>query len=241
VILGLFGAAAVMFVLFLVVESRRTEPLLNLKFFRSVPFSIATVLALTSFGCFAGFLFLNALYLEQMRGLSPLRTGLSTLPLALAMMITAALSGRLVAKRGAAPSLAIAGVGFVTATLLLGQLSATTPMALLMAAYTLFGVGLGMSNPAISNSAVSGMPLSQAGVAAAIASTGRQVGAALGVAIAGTVVSVSRARHTDLAQATHPIFALMTAGGALVLAAAWISTTQWAKKSPKRVAFLFQS
>lgn len=240
VILALFALSAVLFVLFLVVESRRTEPLLNLRFFRSVPFSIATVLALTSFGCFAGFLFLNALYLEQLRGFSPLRTGFSTLPLALAMTFTAPLSGRLVAKRGAAPSLVIAGVGFVVATLLLGELSATTPVALLMVAYTLFGVGLGMSNPAISNSAVSGMPLSQAGVAAAIASTGRQVGAALGVAIAGTVVSVSRARHTDLAQATHPIFALMTAGGALVLAAAWISTTSWAKESPKRVAFLFQ-
>ena len=50
-----------------------------------------------------------------------------------------------------------------------------------------------MVNPAITNNAVAGMPLAQAGVAAAIASTSRQVGAALGVAVAGTVVAASRA------------------------------------------------
>jgi MFS family permease len=117
-------------------------------------------------------------------------------------------------------------------------LSVSTPMLLILLAYVLFGVGLGMVNPAITNNAVAGMPLSQAGVAAAIASTGRQVGAALGVAVAGTVVSASHAKGSDFTQATHPIFWIMTACGAIILVLGWASNTAWAHASTGQVASL---
>ena len=64
------------------------------------------------------------------------------------------------------------------------QLQATSPIAYVLLAYTVFGVGFGLVNPPITNTAVSGMPASQAGVAAAVASTSRQVGLTLGVALA---------------------------------------------------------
>jgi hypothetical protein len=101
-----------------------------------------------------------------------------------------------------------------------------------------FGVGLGMVNPAISNNAVAGMPLAQAGVAAAIASTARQVGAALGVAIAGTVVSASHARGLDFTRATHPIWWIMTGCGAFILLLGWASSTPWAKATTSRIPSL---
>lgn len=123
---------------------------------------------------------------------------------------------------------------------MLTQLSLTTPLLSLTSAYLLFGVGLGMVNPAITNSAVAGMPLSQAGVAAAIASTGRQVGAALGVAIAGTVVSSSYTHRGLFTQATHPIWWIMTAAGAVILLLGWASSTPWARASKGRVAALLQ-
>ena len=238
-ILGLLGAAILLFILFLVHEARRREPLLDLRFFRSVPFSTAALLGLSAFGCFAGFLFLNALYLQQIRHLAAFTTGLCTLPLAVMMMLASPVSGRLVGARGPRPSLLLAGFGFTASTLILTQLTSTTPIALLIVAYILFGLGLGMVNPAISNSAVSGMPLAQAGVAASVASTSRQVGAALGVAIAGTVVSLSRAHHTDFARATHPIWWLMVACGLFVLIAGYVSGTAWAKSSTDRIAELF--
>jgi len=200
-ILGLLGGAILLFILFLVHEARRREPLLDLRFFRSVPFSTAALLGLSAFGCFAGFLFLNALYLQQIRHLTAFTTGLCTLPLAVMMMLASPVSGRLVGTSGPRPSLLLAGFGFTASTLILTQLTSATPIWLLIVAYILFGLGLGMVNPAISNSAVSGMPLSQAGVAASVASTSRQVGAALGVAVAGTVVSLSHAHHTDFARA----------------------------------------
>jgi MFS family permease len=122
---------------------------------------------------------------------------------------------------------------------MLTRLSIGTPLALLLLAYALFGLALGMVNPAITNNAVAGMPLSQAGVAAAIASTGRQVGAALGVAVAGTVVAASHAKGMDFTQATHPIWWIMTACGAVVLLLGWASNTPWAQASTGRVAHLF--
>jgi EmrB/QacA subfamily drug resistance transporter len=238
-ILGLFATSGAALTIFFWYEPRRKDPLVDLRFFRSIPFSSATLLALCAFASFAGFLFLNALYLEQARGFSAFHTGLCTLPLAIMMMVSAPLSGRLVGAHGTRPSLLAAGAAFLLSTLLLTRLSIGTPVALLLLAYALFGLALGMVNPAITNNAVAGMPLSQAGVAAAIASTGRQVGAALGVAVAGTVVAASHAKGTDFTQATHPIWWIMTGCGVLVLLLGWASNTPWAQTSTGRVAHLF--
>jgi EmrB/QacA subfamily drug resistance transporter len=237
-ILGMFVTSGAALAIFLFYEPRRKDPLVDLRFFHSIPFSSATLLALCAFASFAGFLFLNALYLQQARGFSAFHTGLCTLPLAVMMMVSAPLSGRLVGRHGTLPSLLAAGAAFLLSTFMLTSLSAGTPLALLLLAYALFGLGLGMVNPAIANSAVAGMPLSQAGVAAAIASTGRQVGAALGVAVAGTVVAASHAKGLDFTQATHPIWWIMTGCGALVLLLGWASNTPWARTSTGRVAHL---
>jgi len=233
---GLFAAAVLAFIGFLLYEPRRKEPLVNLRFFRSVPFSSASILGLAAFASFSAFLFLNALYLQQERGFSAFHTGLCTLPLAVSMMVGSPWSGRLVARFGTRPSLYASGVCFMLSTLILTQLSPSTSLSLLLVAYALFGAGLGMVNPAITNNAVAGMPLAQAGVAAAIASTSRQVGAALGIAIAGTVVSTSRARGTSFTLATHTIWWIMTGCGAIVFFLAWASATQWARDSVKLAA-----
>jgi len=239
-ILSLFAMAVAALLAFVLYEPRRRDPLVDLRFFRSVAFTSATLLGLSAFSCFAGFLFLNALYLQQVRGFSAFSTGLFTLPLAIMMVLLSPWSGRLVGRYGPRPSLLAAGAGFLVSTLSLTELSRHTPAAWLLLAYALFGVGLGMVNPAISNSAVAGMPLSQAGVAAAIASTSRQVGAAIGVAVSGTMVAMSRARGADFTRATHAIWWVMTACGAAVFAMGLVSDTPWAEASTERVAHLFE-
>jgi EmrB/QacA subfamily drug resistance transporter len=239
-ILGMFVTAALSLLAFVLYEPRRKDPLLDLRFFRSVPFSSATILAVSSYSCFGGFLFLNSLYLQQVRGFSAFQTGLFTLPLAVTMVVCAPWSGRLVGSHGARPSLLAAGVGFLISTVILTGLNQQTSAGWLLTAYALFGVGVGMVNPAISDSAVSGMPLSQAGVAAAIASTSRQVGVALGVAVSGTAVKASHTHGTDFTTATHPIWWVMTACGALVLALGFAANTAWARASTERVAYLLE-
>jgi MFS family permease len=156
------------------------------------------------------------------------------------MIISSPLSGRLVASYGTRPSLLAAGTAFLASTLILTQLDRQTPIGWLLAVYAFFGIGLGMVNPAITNSAVAGMPLSQAGVAAAIASTSRQVGAALGVAIAGTVVASSRALGVDFTTATHAIWWIMTGCAVAMLILGFASSTAWAQASTERVAHLLE-
>ena len=237
-IIVLFTVAASAGLLFILYERRCPAPLLDLRFFRSIPFRSATVIALCAFATLAGFLFLNALYLQHERGLSAFDTGLCTLPIALMVMIGSPLSGRLVGTYGTRPSLLAAGAGIAVSGVILSQLSPATPLPLLLAAYTIFGIGFGMVNAPITNTAVSGMPKAQAGVAAAIASTSRQVGAALGVALAGTIVSTGRLSGFAFPAATHPFWWLMTGCGAMIALLGFVSNTARAVASVERVAHL---
>ena len=91
-------------------EPRRREPLLDLRFFRSAPFSGATVIAVSAFAALGGFLFLNTLYLQDVRGYSALHAGLLTLPLAAVTVVFAPLSGRMISIRGPRIPLIVAGI-----------------------------------------------------------------------------------------------------------------------------------
>ncbi len=172
-------------------ERRRDEPLIDLRFFKSIPFSGAAVIAVAAFATLGGFLFLNTLYLQEVRGLSPLRAGLCTLPMAAMTMLLPPVSGRLVGSRGARIPLLIAGLALTVSCAMLSQIGPKSSFAWLFAAYVVYGIGFGFVNAPITNAAVSGMPRAQAGVAAAIASTSRQVGATLGVAVVGSLLASS--------------------------------------------------
>jgi EmrB/QacA subfamily drug resistance transporter len=182
------GTAALILVRY---ERQRVEPLLEMRFFRSVPFSGATLIAVCAFAALGGFLFLNTLYLQEIRGHSPLQAGLYMLPIAGMTAICAPISGRIVGVRGARLPLILGGCGITISSAIMTGLSPTTPTWELLLAYVIFGIGFGMVNPPITNTAVVGMPPSQAGVAAAIASTSRQVGQTLGVAIVGALAATA--------------------------------------------------
>ena len=237
-IVGLFTTAALALIALLVYEPRRHEPLIDVRFFRSAPFSSATLIAVCSFSAFSGFLFLNALYLQEVRGLSAFHTGLCTLPLALATMLCSPLSGRLVGTHGTLPSLLVSGSATIVSALIMTQLTATTPLPILLFNYALFGVGFGMVNAPITNTAVSGMPKAQSGLAAAVASTSRQIGASLGVAVAGTILGTHM--HSGFAEASHPFWWLVSGGGVTVLLLACLSNTRWARDTTRHAAHLLE-
>ncbi len=235
-IVGLFALSGAAAAGLLVFEPRQREPVVDLRFFRSVPFSAANLAALLAFGSFSALLFLNALYLQQERGFSPFQTGLCTLPIALMAFFCGPASGQLVARFGTRPSLIIAGTGMLLSAIALTHLSNTTPAGLLLVIYLVFGIGFGTVNPAISTVAVSGMPRSQAGVAAAVASTSRQIGITLGVAIAGTIVGASVAGGHEFANATHPIWWTIAGCGAAIIVLGWLTNTSWAQSTSRTVA-----
>ncbi|MFC4057321.1 MFS transporter [Planomonospora corallina] len=230
-------------------ERRREDPLIDPRFFRSAPFSGASAIAVCGFAALGGFLFLNTLYLQDVRGMSALHAGLYLLPMALTMLLSSPLAGRLVAARGARPSLLAAGAAMTLG----GALPAVTGAGvrgagdgihdvLLLVSFVLFGVGMGLLNAPVTDTAVSGMPASQAGVAAGIASTSRQVGQVLGVAVIGSVIAAgvggAVAAGPGFTGAAHASWWIITGCGAAVLVLGAVTTGPWARSTAEHAGAL---
>ncbi|MFI9745847.1 MFS transporter [Streptomyces sp. NPDC052494] len=233
------GISAVALAGVVLYEPRRREPLIDLRFFRSAPFSGATVIAVCAFAALGGFLFLNTLYLQDVRGLSPLEAGLFMLPMAGMTFVFAPLSGRLTGARGPRPSLLLAGTAMAAGPLLFALFEAETSDPLLLTGYVVFGIGFGLVNAPITNTAVSGMPRAQAGVAAAVASTSRQVGQTLGVAVVGAVLAAGMSAGTApgaFEAAARPGYWIVTGCGAAVLVVGALTSGAWARRTAERTA-----
>lgn len=239
-ILAGFGIALGSGVLLVRCEARRSEPLIDLRLFRSIPFTLSTALALLSFAAFSSFLFLNALYLQEARGQMASVAGLTTLPIALGILVCSPLSGRLVAVGRARIAIVVAGTALSCGALLLTGLTNETPLAQLLVAYACVGVGIGSIGAPVNTMAVSGMPPAQAGLASALASTSRQVGASLGVALAGSLAGggLELASMAHLAECSHAVFWMNTALGGIVLVLGVVATGVRARESAERVASL---
>jgi hypothetical protein len=240
VILGLLAVAVLGVLGILGYEPRRTDPLLELRLFRSVPFSAAIAMALWALCAFGAFLFVTTLYLQDVRGLPAFVAGLCLLPVGVLVVVLSPLTGRLVGGRGPRLPLVIAGAALALgggASIWLGP---ATPMPAVLGTYLLFGIALGTVNPPITNSAVSGMPGSMAGVAASLASTGRQTGTALGVAISGTIVGPALA-HGGMAftSAARGVWWMVLGLGLGILVLGLLSTGHWAQGTARRAAALF--
>jgi len=232
---GLLAVSACSILALALYELRRTDPLIELRFFRSPPFTGATVIAVCAFAGFSGFLFLNTLYLQEVRGYSALAAGACTLPMAAMAMAFSPLSGRALGRRGPRLPLFVAGGCMTAAALMLTGLSAGTPLWLLLLSYAVFGIGFGSVNPPITFTAVSGMPDNQAGVAAAVASTSRQIGQALGVALTGSILGTVVASHAslELSSASHAAWWLIAGCGLSVFVIGAVSTGAWAQRAAR--------
>jgi EmrB/QacA subfamily drug resistance transporter len=222
-------------------ESRRGDPLLELRLFRSVPFSAAIVMALWALCGFSAFLFVTTQYLQDVRGMSPLSAGSCLLPVGVLVVVLSPRTGRLVAARGPRLPLVVSGAALALgggASIALGP---ATPLPAVLATYLVFGVFLGTINPPITNTAVSGMPRSMAGVATSLASAGRQTGTTLGVAIAGTIVGSALARGgMAFTSAEHGVWWMVLGLGLGILVLGLLSTGRWAMGTAGRAAALFE-
>jgi EmrB/QacA subfamily drug resistance transporter len=239
-ILAFFAVTVIAVIAFLCYEPRRADPLIDIRFFRSLPFSGATLTAVSAMSALGGFLFLITLYLQDVRGYRPLIAGLFLLPMAAAMAVSAPLAGRMLARSGARAPLLIAGAGITAGGILLTQLTNSSAPGYLVLAFLVFGIGMGFVNAPITNSAVSGMPRSQAGVASGIASTSRQVGSSIGVAVMGSVLAANLhgSMTAGFAAATRPGWWIIAAAGVVVIVLALITTSRSGKASAARTATL---
>jgi EmrB/QacA subfamily drug resistance transporter len=236
--LSYFAASIIFLVSLIRYEKKRFQPLIELRFFKSAPFAGATMIATCTFIGLGGFLFLNTLYLQDVKDYSAIKAGLYLLPMASAMLIAGPLSGYIVGKRGPRIPLISGGLCTTAAAIMFAISGSDIATAKLFLGYALIGFGLGLINAAITNTALSGMPRSQAGVAAATASTSRQVGQSLGVAIIGSVL----AAQTSIIHAGHNFnndsricWYILSIAGFAVLITAVTTTGKWALHTAEKL------
>ncbi|MCV7430616.1 MFS transporter [Mycolicibacterium bacteremicum] len=232
--------AVAAFAAFLRFESRRADPFIDLRFFRSVPFASATVIAICAFASWGALLFMMSLYLQGARGYSAVQTGLIYLPIAVGALIFSPLSGRMVGRYGARPSLLISGTMIVVASTVLALLPEDAPVWTLMVVFAVFGIGFSMVNAPITNAAVSGMPLDRAGAASAVTSTSRQIGVSIGVALCGSIAGAALAGTADFAAAARPLWLTCVALGVVIVVLGQVSTSPRAMESARRLAPLIE-
>lgn len=188
-ILSLFAASVLSSILFVVVERTSPHPLIALRYLARPALSGAALLAVLAFTVTTGFQFINTLYLQEVRGFSPLHAGLLAIPTTAAVLLVAPLAGRLTGTRGPRVP-AVLAMCFITAgmALLAAVIGVSSSIFLMILAFFLIGIGNGFVNTPITTAAISSMPRERAAVAGAVSTTGRQIGSALGVALIGSIV-----------------------------------------------------
>lgn len=237
VLLTIATTALLALLAFLRYETRRKDPFIDLRYFRSVPFASATATAVCAFAGWAAFLFMMSLYLQGERGYSPMATGFIYLPIAIGALVFSPLSGRLVGRFGSRPSLVISGAMITSAAVMLLFLTPSTPVWVMWSIFAAYGIGFAMINAPVTNAAVSGMPRDRAGAASAITSTSRQVGVSIGVALCGSVAGAAlAATHVGFTEAARPLWIINVVLGLVITVLAVTSTSARAKVSAQRLA-----
>jgi EmrB/QacA subfamily drug resistance transporter len=199
--LGLLAISAVLIGVFVVTELRSKAPLMPFRIFRLRTLTGANAVGLLiGAALFAMFFFLSR-YMQQVLGYDALKAGLSYLPLAGAIILSAGAASVLVTKLGFKPVL-IAGMALVTVALLwFAQVPVNgSYLSDLLAPMVIAAVGLGFAFVPVTIAAVSNVSADDSGLASGLINTSQQVGGALGLAILGTIAS---SRTTDLVTAAH--------------------------------------
>jgi EmrB/QacA subfamily drug resistance transporter len=186
--IGLLIASAVLFVAFLVIETRSPSPMVSFDIFRIRTVTGANVCGfLLGAVVFSNF-FLLTLYVQQVLGYSALKTGLTFLATAGMVVLVAGISQALVTRVGPRPVMAV-GLALITGGMLwYTQIPVNGSFAThLLPGYLLVGVGMAFSFIPMSIAAVAGVEPQETGLASGLINAAQQIGGALGVAIAATV------------------------------------------------------
>jgi EmrB/QacA subfamily drug resistance transporter len=188
-VLGLFGAAAVLLVTFRLIEPRRPSPLVTFAFFRRPAFLAANVgTFMVTFVLFAVFYVYN-LYLQNdlLFDYSAVKSGAALLPLSLALFGVSLVVGRLVARFGARGPVTVGFLGTALGLYLVAQVDVGSTYADLWPGFLIAGLGMGLVNGPTSAAAVSAVPEDRAGEASGVVNMARYLGGAFGVAVTAVV------------------------------------------------------
>ncbi len=214
---------------FLMIEARRRQPMLPLSLFRHAVFSASVFASLASAFVFYGLIFVLSLYFQQARGYSPWRAGLAFLPLSAAMAFGSLLCGPLSARFGQRWPMCGAFGLYLAGLLLLSLLGHDTPYALAAIALPPIGLAAGFISPAATAPAMGTVEPGRAGVAAGVLNAARQSGAALGIAVCGSLLAAPQGFAQGMRDALWIAAALAVAAA---LAWAWTLAAPAAQAAP---------
>ena len=220
---GIAGAVAPLSV-FAWWELRTPAPLLDVHLFRNMRFTAASLAITLGFFALFGFIFLVTQYLQLVKGYSALQAGVRTLPFAIAMVVAAVSSPKVVQRIGTklvvAAGLALMAGGFAIAS----TNDASTSYTVIASAMVLMGFGLGSAAAPATESILASLPREKAGVGSAVNDTTREVGGTLGVAVLGSIMaSVYGGRILDALAGTPLPAGLRAAAGDSLAAALQIA------------------
>jgi predicted MFS family arabinose efflux permease len=187
---GLLALAAALLVAFVLIELRSDAPLVPFRIFRIRTLTGANVVGILIGASLFSMFFFISLYMQQVLGYSAIHAGLSYLPLALAIIVTAGVASQLVTRIGYKPILA-AGMVFIAGGLIwFGQVSVGGGFLTdILGPSLLAAIGLGLAFVTSTIAAVSGVDEHEAGLASGLINTSQQVGGALGLAVLATVAN----------------------------------------------------
>jgi EmrB/QacA subfamily drug resistance transporter len=196
-------AAAVLLAAFAVAERRAGAPLVPFGIFRSRTLRYANIATIFLLGTVVTIFFFASLFMQQVLGYSPLRTGLAYVPLAVVVAVGAGIASNAVARAPAQAVLALGLLLVAAGLILMARLPADASYpAQILPAFLMIGLGMGLSFVPLQIAAQAGVPAEHAGLAAGLINTSQEVGGALGVAAAATfafhrVAALTAAAHGD--------------------------------------------
>jgi predicted MFS family arabinose efflux permease len=193
--LGELAAGAVLAAAFIYRELHASNPLIDVRVFRHRAFSAASSAIGLTFLALFGSLFALTQYLQLVHGYSPLSAGVRALPFAGAVMVTAPISSRLVARLGLRVVIPAGLAAMGGGLLMLTPVTPTTSYTYLAIGVAIMGAGMGLVMAPAGESIMSVLPAKYYGAGSAINDTVQELGGSLGIAVIGSVVA-SSFRHS---------------------------------------------
>jgi EmrB/QacA subfamily drug resistance transporter len=224
-----FVAGAVLLAAFVAVERRAAEPITPLSLFTDRTRSGAYVARMFMFAGMTGMFFFLTLFLQDVLGYSPIRTGLGFLPTTIALFVASQLSARVLVARFGGRRVMMVGATLSTLSLVvLTQLSTSSGYLVVLTSLLLIGVGNGLTFVPLTGAGLHAVQPHEAGAAAGLTNVSQQIGAALGLAALVTVFG-SAARAADVTAASpvaraHEMF-VAGADSAFLVGALLLATT----------------
>ncbi|MFM9329512.1 MDR family MFS transporter [Paenibacillus mesotrionivorans] len=197
--IGLFAAAAVFLLIFILVEMRAKSPVLPLSLFRNDIVTLSNVIGFIMNAGMMGALIYLPFFVQGVEGISPTYSGYVTMPMSLAMVFVSAMTGRMITKTGKYKKFAVLGFPIMVAGMLIMAYMDSVWMAVI--AMIVFGAGLGLGMPVFSLTVQNAVKPNELGVATASSQLFRNMGGTIGVAVMGTIMTTSLKNHMQSAAA----------------------------------------